>query len=283
MKLLLISVIWCVWKRFFLACKESEEYDLIAVRSSAHSSQLDTKRRNEQTLFIHGLYNIVLFLYSLSLEKERRWLYAHHHDFINSYIKLLAHKKKHFTHRSKSSECWIYEVHCRFSGVYRHCTVHIVQCSMHFIGIMWPHVQTGLDDNSSQPGSLTVWKWINAQTCLLNYSMNELCYRIYWIGASSFARNVLSVSSKRWARNNDEPPHIIRHTLFRFEWIDILENGLEYTTLHFISPFNRNHNDVDKMWTKPQKKNKLAFGLWKYGSKMTELGIICEVKELKKC
>lgn len=29
------------------------------------------------------------------LGKERRWLYAHHHDFINSYSKIAA---KHFTH-----------------------------------------------------------------------------------------------------------------------------------------------------------------------------------------
>lgn len=41
------------------------------------------------------------------------------------------------------------------------------------------------DDNSSRLMSTTKnERIVNAIACLLNYSMNELCYRIYWIGAS---------------------------------------------------------------------------------------------------
>lgn len=135
--------------------------------------------------------------------------------------------------------CLNYEVHCRCWG----CATHLYR-SVHKHGHMWNN-----DDNSSQLSltrSLELHKneRITGDTCLLNYSMNELCYRIYWIGASHTETAMSRCTSRR-------------HTLFRFGWYTW--NGL-CTTVSLSFWFDRNHSHTHrysaKWYTLIKAKNK---------------------------
>lgn len=114
-------------------------------------------------------------------KNERRWLNAHHYDFIDSYIKLWS------------------KTHCK--TVSRE-NVNLIQYTLYNnnnisnMYTVWSHVHSGYV-HSSFMAVLTVWnEQMNVYTVqsiyyLLNYySMNELlCCTIYSIGAS------LSISS----------------------------------------------------------------------------------------
>lgn len=73
--------------------------------------------------------------------------------------------------------------------------------------------------------------------CLLNHSMNELCYRIYWLGASCV---MLSMS--------DEPLHSMAYTIQFLFWYR-LKGGpravayLSFDTIKITMKVDNNHNN----------------------------------------